>query len=50
MDDTKAIIDSRSPRFLDKVQIHMRKNGLAYKTDQRHRIKDLARSNINTTQ
>ncbi|RLA39468.1 MAG: recombinase XerD [Gammaproteobacteria bacterium] len=34
MDDIKLVVDSRSPRFLDQLRVHIRKNGLAYKTEQ----------------
>ena len=34
MDDIPQPIKEGSPRFLDQLRIHMRKNGLAYKTEQ----------------
>lgn len=34
MDDIKISINSQSPRFVDQLRIHMRKNGLAYRTEQ----------------
>ena len=34
MDDIKISINSQSTRFMDQLRIHMRKNGLAYRTEQ----------------
>jgi hypothetical protein len=34
MDDIRVTISSSSPRLLDQLRLHMRKNGLAYRTEQ----------------
>lgn len=34
MDDIRSPLDTRSPRFMDQLRIHMRKTGLAYRTEQ----------------
>ena len=34
MDDIKKPVQLNSPRFLDQLRIHIRQNGLAYKTEQ----------------
>lgn len=34
MDDIRPLVNISSPRFLDQLRIHIRKNGLAYKTEQ----------------
>lgn len=34
MDDIRLPLDTRSPRFMDQLRIHMRKSGLAYRTEQ----------------
>ncbi len=34
MDDIRVTISPRSPRLLDQVRLHMRQNGLAYRTEQ----------------
>lgn len=34
MDDIRVTISSSSPRLFDQLRLHMRKNGLAYRTGQ----------------
>ena len=34
MDDIRVTISSSSPRLLDQLRLYMRKNGLAYRTEQ----------------
>jgi len=34
MDDIRVTISSSSPRLLDQLRLHMRKNALAYRTEQ----------------
>ena len=34
MDDIRVTISPSSPRLLDHLRLHMRKNGLAYRTEQ----------------
>lgn len=34
MDDIRVSIDPKSPRLLDRLRLHMRQNGLAYRTEQ----------------